>query len=173
MKRVRLPDELGKMQSAIRDVLGGNGEISVFLARSKKRINTQKYLIVFQFANEQLLRKLPIRAYLLLSYIYSICDTGNSIPISVKDIAKTFNKSPGNVYGAMKQLKDCNIILKMNGKYYLSPQIGWCGSLVQWRNAMDNMKASQYVKIPVDRKSFNSKINRFNEIVPFVSADVV
>lgn len=163
MKRTTLPDDLGRAQSAMREILG-DGEVSVFITRSKKRINTPKYVMVFTYANNVLIRKLPVKAYLLLAYLYSHVDTANIINISLADIAIDIEKHRSSVYGALKVLRTLNIVLKTQGKYYISPQICWCGSLVQWRSAMNTLNDSIRVKIPIDRRSV--KINRFSDVIP-------
>ncbi len=169
-KRTSLPEDLGKARSAIREVVG-DGAISVFITRSKHRINTPKYVMVFTYANDQLIVRLPVKGYLLLAFLYSHIGNANVITISCNDIALKFKKHISSIYGALKVLRSNNVVLKINGNYHISPQVCWCGSLVQWKQTIENLRESERVKIPIEREK--KKINRFNEIVPFVSSDAV
>jgi len=149
-KRTKLPDDMRHVQSAIAEILGN--DIAIYIAKNKKRINTQEYMIVFKYANEQLRQQLNMRAYNLLMHLYYVCEKGNKVHLTVEEITHSWRHGGiKNTYKAMRQLTKTNLILRRSDGFYINPQIAWNGWLGAWKLAIENLPMSDYVTIPISR----------------------
>ena len=161
-KRTKIADDLRDVQSAIKEIIGSD-EITVSIMKTKNRINTKEYIILFNHPNEKLRDYLSEHAYYLYGHLCHICQTDNILPFTVENISKSWKYSLQNTYKTLHYLTFLNIILKRKNikgeKYFfLNPQLGWRGSLFYWKNSILNLSVNDYVKINIDTIR---SINRF------------
>lgn len=126
MDKERTPEmekAMGRIEGGIQDGMKDGG-VSVFVGRERQEY-ANKFAIVFFESLEWLVDEFELSRIEMrvLLRILSHMAYGNLVILSQSDIMREIGCSPTNSTKVFRKLRDCKILIKVNGHTYLNPHI--------------------------------------------------